>query len=165
MRQKLLSFAAALAVIFSPFISVPQAVAATTASHAANFNNKSAMNIAMTKGVAGVSFGDVTAATASSQLDAVNLDVDSNSAWQVQVKSSGANFTSGANNIPVSRLGWRLNGGGGYTNMTITDAQVTAGSAPGSATDIKVDYELLLQYGDAVADNYTQNIVYTVAAN
>ncbi len=131
-------------------------------THTVTFNNKAAIQINVTPG--SVDFGDVDPVTGTyTATNAVNAWVRSNTNWTLYVKGD-ANFVSGGNTIPISRLGWQRNGGSGFTVMTTSDASVRTGSKTGGAgVDTSMDYQLSITWDDDVADNYSATITYTAS--
>lgn len=136
--------------------------ASDNGSHSVTFNNKAAVKISVPSDV--VDFGDVDPVTGTYTLtNAVTVNVKCNTNWTLYVRGSGS-FTSGSNSIPLSRLGWQINGGSGFTAMTTSDAEVRTGTkTTGSGVDTGMDYRLTIQWDDDPADNYSATITYTAS--
>lgn len=101
------------------------------------------------------------------------VNVKSNDAWSLKVKSVGRNgsdegpgddavFTSGARTIPVSRMTWKV-GAGSPAAMSDTDATVLTGqpATSSSGANTAVDLALQLQYSDPAASDYQTVLLYT----
>ncbi len=128
-------------------------------THTVTFNVKAAIQLNVPE--ATYDFGDVDPINSPySATGAVNPWVRCNTNWTLNVRGSG-DFASGSNTVPLSRLGWRY-GGGSYTAMTTSDAQVRTGTKTGGAgISTAVDYQLTVSWDDDVADGYSATITYT----
>ena len=133
---------------------------------------------------ASIDFGSVSPAAASTTLvGATVANVKSNGGWSLAVKSVGTNaideapgddavFTSGANTIPVSRMGWRVNPGpataGSATYAPLSDVNATIGTAatftPAAGVDTYVQYQLTTLYSDPGGLRYRTVLLFTATS-
>ncbi len=129
-------------------------------THTVTFNVKAAIQLNVPETT--YDFGDVNPIDSPYQaLSAVNPWVRCNTNWTLYVKGSG-DFASGGYTVPLSRLGWRINGGGSYAEMTTSDAVVRTGTKTGGAGQTtSIDYQLTVNWEDDVADSYSATITYT----
>jgi|GEM_PF-3874899 len=97
---------------------------------------------------------------------AIQLNVKSSSNWSLNIKGPpSGNFTSGANNIPISRLRWEIDGTGSWNTLTTSDVQVSSGGPNLPAgTDANISYELTVDWTDEPALGYSGVITYTLVA-
>ena len=129
-----------------------------TDTHTVTFDNSTAISLAIPETT--YDFGSVAPGTASTGANVVNATVKSNANYTLKVKGD-TNFVSGVNTIPVGRLSWATNATD-YTTMTTSDATVaTDGQTDESGDSYGMDYKLLLQWGDTIADDYSATITYT----
>ena len=129
-----------------------------TDTHTVTFDNSTALSLTIPETT--YDFGSVSPSSAAQAENAVTATVKSNANWALKVKGD-TNFVSGVNTIPVGRLSWATNGTD-WTTMTTSDATVaTDGSTDESGDSYGMDYKLLLQWGDTIADDYSATITYT----
>lgn len=133
---------------------------------------------------ASIDFASVSpASAASTAIGATTANVKSNGGWTLAVKSIGANgtdenpgddavFTSGANTVPVGRMGWRVNpsasvaGSATYAALTAVNATVgtTAAGTPAAGVDTFLQYQLQTQFSDPVGLNYQTVLLFTATS-
>lgn len=170
--------------------STPATASAATAAVSAQVDTQQtilfdvASTLQLTVNPASIDFGTVSpAAAATTAVGATVANVKSNGGWTLAVKSIGANgtddspgddavFTSGSNNVPISRMGWRVNpsaGSGGNAAYTaLSDVNSTIGTAASgtsaAGTDTYLQYQLQTQFSDPVGLNYQTVLLFTATS-
>jgi plastocyanin len=156
--------------------------AQVTSQQAVLFDISTTLQLSVTP--ASVDFGSVSPAAASTTaVGGTVANVKSNAGWSLAVKSIGTNgadespgddavFTSGANTVPVSRMGWRINptavdpGVAAYASMTDTNASL-ATSVSGTAAagvDTFLQYQLQTLFSDPVGLDYRTVLLFTATS-
>lgn len=117
-----------------------------------------------------MSFGDVEPNLTyiigeTSQPYAVRLTVNSSvSNYNLTCKANGANFQSGANTIPVSRLSHAIHASthleGDWTSFSTSEDTLQSNHPPGTSS-FEYDYRLQLPWDYGAADNFTQSFIYS----
>jgi hypothetical protein len=98
---------------------------------------------------------------AAPNLPAVSLAITANTTWQVTATS--ADWTSGADSLPVANTAWRQHGtSGAWTPFTTSAVQVASGTDPVTTT-IAHDLQVTMPANQAPG-TYTTSITYTVIA-
>ena len=134
---------------------------------------------------ASIDFGTVSpAAAAPTAVGATLANVKSNGGWSLNVKSIGTNaiddapgddavFTSGANTVPVARMGWRVNPGvatpgtASYTALTDVNAMIgtpATVATPAAGVDTYLQYQLTTLYSDPPAIAYRTVLLFTATS-
>lgn len=170
--------------------STPATATATTSSVNAQVTTQQTVlfdigsTLQLTVTPASIDFGSVTpAAAATTAVGATVANVKSNAGWTLSVKSIGANgtddspgddavFTSGANTVPISRMGWRVNpdastaGSAAYAAMSDSGATIlsSAVATPALGTDTYLQYELQTLFSDPVGLNFTTVLLFTATS-
>lgn len=170
--------------------SVPAAASASTSSVNAQvdtsqtliFDVATTLQLAVTP--ASLDFGSISPAQPTdTAVGATVANVKSNSGWSLMVKAIGANgvdqapgddgvMTSGANTIPISQLGWRINpsasvsGSAAYASMSDVNAALatSAGGTPAAGTDTYLQYRMTVLFSDPVALNYQTVLLFTATS-
>ncbi len=158
--------------------SPDQQADATTSSVAAfantqqtiQFSVNPALSINVTPSL--LDLGTLNPLTSPTGTGQATVNVESNDSWSLNLRSIGADgvsggaddafFTSGGNQIPVSRATWDdPASGGGPAALSDTDAVVVTGQ-PAGASAVTIDYSITLQSTDPAGTNYETVILYTV---
>ena len=111
-----------------------------------------------------VDFGGVDPLSSPFTLNrAATATVTSNSDWALSLQGAG-NFSDGTGKtLPLSRLGWRVNGGGVFAPVSTTSQAVTSGAPntpAGTATPL--DFQLQVTYADPVSSQpFNTTVTYT----
>jgi hypothetical protein len=129
-------------------------------THTITFDLKGGIEIDVVQPTYGFGSVDPWGSPYYSAENAITVNVKSNTNWTLYVKGDQY-FTSGTNQIPISRLSWSQDNTN-WNTMSSIDSQVTTGGPTGSSgTNVGMEYRLVIQYDDPVADGYQATITYT----
>lgn len=145
-----------MSVAFAVLWAVP--AQGVTDNHTVTFDNSPAIQLTLSD--TSYDFGAISPASAAQADNAISVTVKSNSNYSLKVKGD-ANFVSGLNSIPIGRLQWATDSAN-WTTMTTSDVNVATGTQTDEDGDTYgMDYKIQLNWGDAVANDYSATITYT----
>ncbi len=144
--------------------------ASADTSQTVQFSVNPALSINVTPSL--LDLGTLNPLTAPTGTGQATVNVESNATWTLNLRSIGADgvsgggddafFTSGGNQIPVSRATWDdPASGGGPAALSDVDATVVTGQ-PAGASAVTIDYSITLQSTDPAGTSFQTVILYTV---